>query len=526
MHQKISCLYWLGAGTASCPEIEFDDYGKVVLVDARTEACNRLGSLASAHQNLCVINACIGIGGEETSQFNIYNEHSLSAKGKPTTLLELFPGLKLEESVSVKALSVSEVLKEVHPENNNILILDLLDSCGSVLLELKETGLLHSFEQLFISCGVDSLFEGAWEKNQVVEFLSDEFFNVESVNDADPDIQLIEFKLDRKGKSLKENKQENQKLKKEVEHLKSEVAQKDGLLIERDAAFTEAREKHAKDLEHLKSEIAKKDDLLIEHNAAFSEAQEKHAKELEQLKSEIAKKDDLLIEHNAAFSEAQEKHAKELEQLKSEIAKKDGLLNEHNAAFSEAQDKHAKELEQLKSEIARKDGLLNEHNAAFSEAQDKHAKELEQLKSEIARKDGLLNERDAAFTEVQEKHAKDLEQLKSEIAKAYAEHERSTNSMSSRLEKLDDEKAKLLRQKQEFIKQVAQQTASISMFSKQNLKLQVDLDDLRDKFDEKVASENALKSLIGELHQKLQQAANFYQKLEKEHPELLGSKSE
>ena len=138
----------------------------------------------------------------------------------------------------------------------------------------------------------------------------------------------------------------------------------------------------------------------------------------------------------------------------------------------------------------------------------------------------MLIERDAAFTEVQEKHGKELEQLKSEIANVHAEHERRTNSMSSTLEKLDDEKAKLLRQKQEFIKQVAQQTASISILSKQNLKLQVDLDDLRHKFDEKVASENALKSLIGELHQKLQQAANFYQKLEKEHPELLGSKSE
>ena len=290
MHQKISCLYWLGAGTASCPEIKFDDYGKVVLVDARTEACNRLGSLASAHQNLCVINACIGIGGEETSQFNIYNEHTLSAKGKPTTLLALFPGLKLEESVSVKALSVSEVLNEVHPENNNILILDLLDSCGSVLFELKETGLLHCFEQLFISCGVDSLFEGAWAKNQVVEFLSDEFFNVESVNDADPDIQLIEFKLDRKGKSLKENKQENQKLKKEVEHLRSEVARKDGLLNEHHAAFTEAQEKHIKELECLKSELAQKDGLLIERDAAFTEAQEEYKKELEYLKSELVKK--------------------------------------------------------------------------------------------------------------------------------------------------------------------------------------------------------------------------------------------
>ncbi|CAB9495513.1 hypothetical protein [Alteromonas macleodii] len=494
MHQKISCLYWLGAGTASCPEIEFDDYGKVVLVDARTEACNRLGSLASAHQNLCVINACIGIGGEETSQFNIYNEHSLSAKGKPTTLLELFPGLKLEESVSVKALSVSEVLNEVHPENNNILILDLLDSCGSVLLELKETGLLHFFEQLFISCGVDSLFEGAWEKNQVVEFLFDEFFNVESVNDADPDIQLIEFKLDRKGKSLKESKQENQNLKKEVEYLRSEVARKDG--------------------------------LLIEHNAAFSQAQEKHVKDLEHLKSEIAQKDGLLLERDAAFTEAQEKHAKDLEHLKSELGKKDGLLTERDAAFTEAREKHAKDLEHLKSEVAQKDGLLIERDAAFTEAQEKHANEVEHLKSEIAQKDSLLIERDAALNEAQEKHVKESEQLKSEIAKVHAEHERSTNSMSSTLEKLDDEKAKLLRQKQEFLKQVAQQTASISILGKQNLKLQVDLDDLRHKFDEKVASEDALKSLIGELHQKLQQAANFYQKLEKEHPELLGRKSE
>jgi len=590
VHQKISCLYWLGAGNASCPAIEFNNYNKVVLVDARIEACNRLESLVSAHRNLFVVNACIGRDGEETSKFSIYNERSLSAKSKPTSLLELFPGLKLEELVSVKALSAKEILNEVHPKDKNVLILELLDSCGSTLLELKETGLLHSFDQVFIRCGVDSLFEGAWEKSQVVEFLTDEFFRVVSIDDTDPDIQLIEFKFDQIGKAFKETEQENQVLKNEVEYLKSEIAQKDGLLIERDAThteaqekhakeleqlqsevaqkdgllderdttYTEAQEKHAKELEQLKSEIAQKDGLLKEHNAAFTEAQEKHAKELEQLKSEIAQKDGLLKEHNvthtevqekhakeleqlnseiaqkdgllnehnAAFTEAQEKHAKELEQLQSEVAQKDGLLNEHNAAFTEAQEKHAKELDQLKSEIAQKDGLLKEHNAAFTEAQEKHAKELEQIKSEIAQKDGLLKEHNAAFTEAQEKHAKELEQIKSEIVKVRAEHERSSSSFNLKLEKLDDEKAKLLRQKQEFIKQVAQLTASISTLCKQNLKLQVDLDDLRGKFEEKAASEKALNSLIGELHQKLQQAAIFYRKLEKEHPELLGSKSE
>ena len=430
MHQKISCLYWLGAGNASCPAIEFNNYNKVVLVDARIEACNRLESLVSAHRNLFVVNACIGRDGEETSKFSIYNERSLSAKSKPTSLLELFPGLKLEELVSVKALSAKEILNEVHPKDKNVLILELLDSCGSTLLELKETGLLHSFDQVFIRCGVDSLFEGAWEKSQVVEFLTDEFFRVVSIDDTDPDIQLIEFKFDQIGKAFKETEQENQVLKNEVEYLKSEIAQKDGLLKE----------------------------------------------------------------HNVTHTEVQEKHAKELEQLNSEIAQKDGLLNEHNAAFTEAQEKHAKELDQLKSEIAQKDGLLKEHNAAFTEAQEKHAKELEQIKSEIV--------------------------------KVRAEHERSSSSFNLKLEKLDDEKAKLLRQKQEFIKQVAQLTASISTLCKQNLKLQVDLDDLRGKFEEKAASEKALNSLIGELHQKLQQAAIFYRKLEKEHPELLGSKSE
>jgi chromosome segregation ATPase len=558
VHQKISCLYWLGAGNASCPTIEFNNYDKVVLVDARIEACNRLESLVSAHRNLCVVNACIGRDGEETSKFSIYNERNLSAKSKPTSLLELFPGLKLEELESVKALCAKEILNEVHPKDKNVLILELLDSCGSTLLELKETGLLHSFDQVFIRCGVDSLFEGAWEKSQVVEFLTDEFFSVVSIDDTDPDIQLIEFKFDQIGKAFKETEQENQVLKNEVEYLKSEIAQKDGLLIERDAThteaqekhakeleqlqsevaqkdgllderdttYTEAQEKHAKELEQLKSEIAQKDGLLKEHNAAFTEAQEKHAKELEQLKSEIAQKDGLLKEHNVTHTEVQEKHAKELEQLNSEIAQKDGLLNEHNAAFTEAQEKHAKELEQLQSEVAQKDGLLNEHNAAFTEAQEKHAKELDQLKSEIAQKDGLLKEHNAAFTEAQEKHAKELEQIKSEIVKVRAEHERSSSSFNLKLEKLDDEKAKLLRQKQEFIKQVAQLTASISTLCKQNLKLQVDLDDLRGKFEEKAASEKALNSLIGELHQKLQQAAIFYRKLEKEHPELLGSKSE
>ena len=63
--------------------------------------------------------------------------------------------------------------------------------------------------------------------------------------------------------------------------------------------------------------------------------------------------------------------------------------------------------------------------------------------------------------------------------------------------------------------------SSLEINTKLILKMQLDFDDLRKKYKDKVKSENELKKLIGQLHNKLQQAANFYHQLEHQHPELL-----
>jgi hypothetical protein len=51
--------------------------------------------------------------------------------------------------------------------------------------------------------------------------------------------------------------------------------------------------------------------------------------------------------------------------------------------------------------------------------------------------------------------------------------------------------------------------------------MQTENEYLRKEYATKISSENELRQLISELHQKLQMAANFYQQLEKEHPEIV-----
>lgn len=68
--------------------------------------------------------------------------------------------------------------------------------------------------------------------------------------------------------------------------------------------------------------------------------------------------------------------------------------------------------------------------------------------------------------------------------------------------------------------QVDEQNQSVKIANKLNLKLQVDLDDLRQKYAEKEQNERELSQLIDELYVKLKQASEFYYELEKKYPEL------
>ncbi|WP_269520975.1 hypothetical protein [Alteromonas sp. BMJM2] len=71
--------------------------------------------------------------------------------------------------------------------------------------------------------------------------------------------------------------------------------------------------------------------------------------------------------------------------------------------------------------------------------------------------------------------------------------------------------------------ELTKKNSSFSLAQKMHAKAQVDLDNLREKYSEKLSSERELIDLIKELRAKLAIASKYYFKLQQEHPELLAS---
>ena len=177
---------------------------------------------------------------------------------------------------------------------------------------------------------------------------------------------------------------------------------------------------------------------------------------------------------------------------------KAALENQLSVSQSDAE-KVTSELQQAKQQL----------QAAKQQAEEKQ-KQLQEEMQHINQK--LLEERD------QEHHwHKWSESLKKEKEELVKNNEELSNRLSESL----SEKEKLAAEIENIKERERKLTSSLEVNSKLVLKMQIDSDDLRTKYAQKTQSEKELRQLIGELHSKLQQAANFYHQLENKHPEIL-----
>ncbi|NQY18698.1 hypothetical protein [Alteromonas sp.] len=141
----------------------------------------------------------------------------------------------------------------------------------------------------------------------------------------------------------------------------------------------------------------------------------------------------------------------------------------------------------------------------------KHAEDsLKQLQEEMQHTIQKLSEERAQEHHWHNEHKKWAESLnreKEELANRLSESQSEKEVLAAEIEKIRQRETKL--------------TSSVEVNAKLILKMQLDSDDLRTKYVQKTQSEKELRQLIGELHSKLQQAANFYHQLENKHPEIL-----
>ena len=177
----------------------------------------------------------------------------------------------------------------------------------------------------------------------------------------------------------------------------------------------------------------------------------------------------------------------EIESSKKELLKQIDLEKEVSDKLRTSLDCAERELESIRQQ---QDECLEQIVKLKQERDDEahwhaeHKKWAEGLQAEKSKLETQL----ASQVEISERKEAELEQLKLSIA-----DEQATTSESQ---------------------------STIGLLTRQNCKLQSDLDDLRKRYAEKLESEEKLTELLRELHDKLQKAATFYHQLEKQYPEL------
>lgn len=193
------------------------------------------------------------------------------------------------------------------------------------------------------------------------------------------------------------------------------------------------------------------------------------------------------------------------------------LENKLTASQNDAK-KLAEELQQTKHQL----------QAASQQSEEKQ----KQLREELQQTKQQLQTAKQEAEEKQKQLGNELQQVEQGMHTERQRFEETKASLNNELElqrqaletvcsERDKQQKELLEKMEHVRNSEKKQVAALALTSKLNLKLQTDLDALRDSYAKKVKDETELAELVNELYAKLQHASQFYYELEKKYPELI-----
>ena len=218
---SIDTLVHLGAGQCS----ELDEYlalqpRQLFLVEADPRLAKELQSRTEDLKQAQVI--CVAVAGQPgPATFHRYNLPEVNSLHRASSLLELFPGLKILDQMQVESVSPVMLLQswQLQAERKNRLVIDLPGEELPVLKTLQQAQKLYIFEQVDLHCGRKPLYEGSEPAVQVLSWFQEEGYDlVAEDHSRDPDRPTWTFQ--RNALKLR-----NRDLQKQVDELQNKLEQ-------------------------------------------------------------------------------------------------------------------------------------------------------------------------------------------------------------------------------------------------------------------------------------------------------------
>lgn len=215
-------LVWLGAGKATDPKIQWELFEQCILFEADLKTCNHLKKNLKK-PNVKVKNTLVSATGGR-SKFRKYNLSNFSALSQADELSVLFPGLTIKNVEDRESVGVVPLIESLSlTGRKNWLIVDMMDSCLDILIQLKENQTLSKFERLIISYSNQTLYKGMPTLSEIYNHLDESGFDTVRIEDNDPDFPIIEFEKDPQAELISDLKMQKELLTSEYKSISLKV---------------------------------------------------------------------------------------------------------------------------------------------------------------------------------------------------------------------------------------------------------------------------------------------------------------
>ena len=234
--------------------------------------------------------------------------------------------------------------------------------------------------------------------------------------------------------------------------------------------------------------------------------------------SNVKKVDEELQQTKQQLQAAKQQSEEKQKQLGDELQQAKEQLQTVKQQSEEKQKQLGDELQQAKEQLQtvkqqseekqkQLGGELQQAKEQLQTAKQQSEEKQQQLSAELQQVKQNLQTEKQRFEESKASLNNELELRKQKMETVCLERDKQRNELLEKIEHVQNSESK--------------QIAALELTSKLNLKLQTDLDALRDSYAKKAKDETELKELVHELYTKLQHASKFYYELEKKYPELL-----
>jgi len=443
---------------------------RILAVEPDDSLFKKLRTKAKRFDNVTALQAWIADTASERSAAIFANPRFNSLLPADKMLLEHFPNVQTTKALNVKTESFENIvtshIKQID-EKSNVLVLEV-QGFETALFQNSQVGRLQLFNWIVVRASEHVLFEGGSSATEVKKCLSEQGFELRLSDTSQLPFVEQYYELNTSEIELKTAKDQLTKMNHEFAIQQQKLADKNKLVVQK---------------EELNTQLEQKLLTVTEQNKTLQAT-------LNELQAELKSNK----ENNSLLKQTSEKSQQELQDSKKQIEKLNGQLNEKIGESTVLKQKAEDEVKSLVDSHVE----LKQQITTLEQSKQKNVRETESLKIKV---DDLTTQLNSAKTEVTELQ----KNLKNESHWHQENKERAENSNKQ----CADLKQKLIsRQK------------SSDLALKLQMKSQVDLDDLREKYQTKHHNEQKLVELIKELRQKLQQASEFYYHLQVNHPEL------